>query len=253
MKNFKLLVLGLITGFFAASLGIGGGLIMVPALTLFFRYEIKKAIGTSLATIVPTTFIGAVSHYIIKSSNTKFFIASLIIIGAVIGAKFGAELANRIESKTLKRLFALLLLFVGLKLTGIINIPTGTISDITANPLLIILGLAAGSVAALFGVGGGIIIVPMLNLFFALSIHEAIATSLAVIPFATLSGAIFHKKFNNIDTEAIKFLIPTALIAAIFGAIAANFLPSTALKLLCGIFVILCSIKLFLETKNYSS
>ena len=109
------------------------------------------------------------------------------------------------------------------------------------------MGLIAGLASALFGIGGGIVMVPGLNLFFGLSIHEAIASSLTVIFPTAFAGAIFHKKFNNINTEAIKFLIPTSLIGAVLGAIVANSLPSTILKIIFGIFMILCSVKIFLQ------
>ena len=247
MKNLNLLFLGLIAGFFSAALGIGGGVILVPALMLLFHYRIKKAIGTSLATIAPTAFVGIITHYIIKSGNIKFLMVLFIIIGSITGAKFGAKLANKLDGKLLTKLFALLLLFVGLKLTGIIRIPTETISNVTVYPLLIILGLIAGSGSALFGIGGGVILVPALNLFFGLTIHEAIATSLTVILPTTLAGSIFHKKFDNIDILGVKFLIPLALIGAIFGAITANALPSAVLKIIFGVFMILCSLRIFFK------
>ena len=249
MRNLKLLLLGLVVGFCSAAMGIGGGAILVSTLTLFFNYEIKKTIGVSLATIVPTAFVGIIAHYAIESSNIKFFIVLFIVAGSIIGAKFGAELANRMSVKLLTRLFAFLLFFMGLKLAGIINVPAETVSNTSAYPLLVILGLIAGLASALFGIGGGVIMVPMLNLFFGLSIHEAVATSLTVILPTTLAGAIFHRKYNSIDTGAIKFLIPTSLIGAIFGAIVANVLPAITLTIVFGIFMLLCSIKIFMHNE----
>jgi hypothetical protein len=244
------LVLGLIAGFCSACLGIGGGLIVVPALALLFGYDIKRAVGTSLATIVPSSFVGVLAHYIIKSGNIKFGIALFILMGAIIGTRFGVELVNKIASGVLTKLFSVLLLLVGLKLVNIINLPTQSISGNPFFPALIILGLFAGSGSALFGIGGGIIVVPVLNLFFALSMHEAVATSLAVIFPTSIAGSIFHKRFNNIDTNAIKFLIPASLIGAIFGAVVANSLPSNTLKIIFGAFMILCSAKLFLKKQQ---
>lgn len=247
MKNLNLLLLGLVVGFCSAAMGIGGGAILVSALILLFNYEIKKAIGVSLVTIVPTAFVGIIAHHIIESSNIKFFIVLFIVAGSIIGAKFGAELANKMSVKLLTKLFAFLLFFMGLKLAGIINVSVETVSNTAAYPLLVILGLIAGSASALFGIGGGVIMVPMLNLLFGLSIHEAVATSLTVILPTTLAGAIFHNKFNNINIDEIKFLIPTSMIGAIFGAIVANTLPATTIKIVFGIFMLLCSIKIFMH------
>lgn len=247
MNKTGLLLLGLIAGFCSAALGIGGGVLIVPALTLLFGYSIKKAVGTSLATIIPTAFVGIVTHYIIKSSNIHLNVALFILLGSLIGAKFGAVLVKRIHSTILRKLFAVLLVFVGLKMTGIITIPIETVSSITFKPLLVLIGLAAGSASSLFGIGGGIIMVPMLNLFFGLTMHEAIATSLTVILPTTIAGALFHHKFDNIDTKALRFLIPTALIGAVLGAVFANSMPAAVLKTMLGILLLLSSVKLFLE------
>ena len=106
-------------------------------------------------------------------------------------------------------------------------------------------GLLAGFSSAALGIGGGVIMVPVLVLFFGLTMHEAIPTSLAVIVPTSLAGTIFHKKFDNINMEAIKFMIPSALLCAILGAIVANKLPSPTLKMIFGIFMILCSFRIF--------
>jgi len=249
MKNYSLLLLGLVAGFCSASLGIGGGIIIVPALILLVDYDIKKAVGTSLATIVPAALVGIATHSMIRHENIILLVALFVLIGSVIGVYFGAKLANRISSKILTKLFAVLLLFVGLKVTGIINIPVDPVTSNATYPLLIILGLIAGSASALFGIGGGIIMVPVFCLFFGLSIHEAIATSLTVIFPTTLAGAIFHKKYDNISTGAIKYLIPTSLAGAVFGAIFANNMPSATLKLIFGIFMILASVRLIIQKK----
>jgi len=247
LRKSGLLFLGLLAGFCSAALGLGGGALMVPALVLFFCYPMKKAIGTSLATIVPTAFVGIVSHYIIQSTNIKWKIALFVVIGSVFGAKFGAVLAKKIHSKVLKKIFALLVVFTGLKMTNILKIPTQAITTITAYPLLVVLGLFAGSGSALLGIGGGVILVPVLNLFFGLNIHEAIATSLTVILPTTFAGAMFHRKFDNIDVKALKFLIPTSLIGAVLGAIFANSLPSATLKMIFGIYLFIAAVLMFLK------
>jgi len=246
---YGLLLLGLFAGFCSAALGIGGGVVMVPALMLFFNYKIKRAIGTSLATIVPTSYVAIVSHYFVNSANIKITIALVIILGSIFGASFGAKLANRLSSSILRKLFAVLLLFTGLKLSGIVNIPTQSITS-GAYPLLILLGLVAGSASALFGIGGGVIMVPVLNLFFGLTIHEAIATSLTVILPTTFAGAMFHRKFDNINLGALKFLLPTALVGAICGAIFANSIPAPTLKVIFGVFLLFCSVRIFFQRKE---
>jgi len=247
MKNAYLITLGLIAGFCSAALGIGGGAILVPASVLILHINIKKALGTSLATAVPTALTGIITHYIIDPSNIKFLIALFVIFGSIVGAGLGAKLAHRIIARKLKISFALLLMFVGLKLTGIIKIPTEPILAGTIDPLLVVLGVITGIASALFGIGGGILMVPAFHLFFGLSIHEAIATSLTVILPTTLCGAIFHKRLNNINIEPLKFLIPAALFGAILGAVTANNMPANILRIIFGILMIIFCIRLFMQ------
>ncbi len=243
MKRIKSLLLGSIAGLASSALGIGGGTILVPGLTLLVGYQIKKAVGTSLVTIVPAAFVGIIAHYIIQPGNVKPVIALFVIIGSITGARFGAALVNKISSKKLSRLFALLLLLVGLKLTGIIRMPVEPVSTGAIYPWLVVLGLASGLVSALFGIGGGIITVPVLYLFFGLTMHQTINTSLVVVLFTTFAGAAFHRKFNNLDIGLMKFLVPAALVGAVIGAIVANILPGYILKIILGIIMILCSVR----------
>lgn len=247
LNSLGLLFLGLIAGFLSAALGIGGGAIMVPALVLFFCYDMKKAVGTSLATIVPTALVGVITHYLLESSNIKWLIVLFIVLGSIFGAKFGATLAKKIHSKMLKRIFAILIVFTGLKMTNIIEIPTQAITTITAYPLLVVLGLVAGSASALLGIGGGVIMVPVLNLFFGLNIHQAVATSLTVILPTTFAGAIFHNKFDHINKKALKFLIPTALVGAVLGAVFTNSLPSATIKMIFGIYLFIAAILMLVK------
>ncbi|MEA3489378.1 MAG: sulfite exporter TauE/SafE family protein [Candidatus Omnitrophota bacterium] len=247
MKNSYLLILGFFAGFGSAFLGIGGGVVMVPSLVLLLDYDIKKAVGTSLTTIVPAALVGVSTHYILNSDNILFISALFIILGSVAGAKIGAAIADRIRGDLIRVLFAALLLFVGLKQVGLIRIPTESVLSINSYPFFVILGLIAGISSALFGIGGGAIMVPSLDLFFGFQMHQAIATSLTVIVPTSAAGAIFHAKLNNIDRRAVRFLIPASLLGAILGAILSNMLTPVTLRYIFGFFVIFFSVKMFLK------
>jgi len=246
-QRFKLLVIGLIAGFASAALGIGGGVVMVPFLALFAGFAIHKAVGTSLVSIVPIALVGLVTHYVMASQNIQLLVAALTTLGSIIGAKFGAALANRLGTRTLQRLLAALLVLVGLKYARILNIPTEAVADTMVYPALVGLGLLAGSGSALFGIGGGVIMVPVFNLFFGLTMHQAVATSLTVIVPTTVAGAVFHRKFGNVDKEALACLIPVALVGAVLGGYTANSLPGATLKMIFGFFVIATGLRLLVR------
>jgi len=252
MRDFSLLLLGLLVGFSSAALGIGGGVTMVPSLTLLFKLDIKKAVGISLTTIIPVATVGVVTYFVLNYSYIRIFVALLIIVGSVVGPKYGVTIASKVSSNLLTKLFSIFLLFAGLKLIGVINIPIGYNSNSIIYPLLVVLGLFAGLSSAMFGIGGGVIMVPVLNLFFGLTIHESIATSLTVIIPTTIAGAFFHNKINGISKSEIKYLIPTALIGAVVGALTTSNLPEVTLKFVFGLFLMLCSFIIFFQKKKFT-
>ena len=247
-REYWLLLLGLIAGVVSGLLGVGGGVIVVPALVLFFGYEIKKAVGISLATIVPTVLVALLIHYLIDSSNVKGTIALFIVLGSIPGARIGAHIVRKINSALLKNLFALLLLVIAVKILTMLNYIDNSPIDINYL-LLVILGLIGGVSSSVFGIGGGVVIVPALNLLCGLSMHSAIATSLLVIFPTTLSGAIFHKKFGNLNIKTARLLIPAALLGAVIGAIFANKVDTGTLRMIFSMYLILCAVKMLCYKK----
>ena len=111
MTTLMLFVLGIVAGIISGLLGIGGGVLLVPALVLIARVEIHIAIGVSLAVIVPTALVGVLKHY--SLGNVEFATAITVAIGGMIGAYLGASYASSISEANLKRMFGVLLLVLG--------------------------------------------------------------------------------------------------------------------------------------------
>ena len=250
MRASGLAALGLVVGFASAALGVGGGIIMVPALVLLFHLDIKKAVGTSLAAIIPISAVGIAAHYAVNAGNMRVIVAAYLAAGAVIGTRGGAAAVKHISGAVLSRLFAALLLFSGLELAGVVEVPVRAVTDGGGGPVLLLIGLAIGFASALFGVGGGIIMVPLLNIIFGLTIHEATATSLLVVLPTSIAGALFHRSQGTIAREALLPLLPTALIGAALGAVAANALSGEALELAFGVLLLVSAARLFLEREK---
>lgn len=114
MTALLLLVVGLAAGVVAAGLGVGGGIIFVPALVLFLDYSQQLAQGTSLAVILPTAVVGAVAHA--RRGRVLWHRAVPIAVSGVGGAMLGAALALRLDGLLLRRLFAGLLVVLALRL-----------------------------------------------------------------------------------------------------------------------------------------
>lgn len=246
------LLLGFVAGFLSAFLGIGGGIIIVPALIILFNFSVKKAVGTSLAVIIFIVSIGIISHFLLNPENINFLAVLFILVGSLIGSGLGAFLIKKSPESLLKKIFALFLVLVAIRMAGLISFGTSIVGQPESifSLALIFVGLIAGLVSAFFGIGGGLIYVPFLNIFFNFEIHSAIATSLALILPTVIFGAFFHKKMGNVDLGAVKFIAPTGFVGAALGAIAAVLMPSSGLKILFAFLLIIVAIKLFL-LKDY--
>jgi uncharacterized protein len=110
-------LIGIISGITSGLFGVGGGVVMVPAMMLLLAppvRDIKQAIGTSLAVIIPTAIMGAWKHN--GSNNVDWRIAAALAPTAIIGAWIGAHLVKVIHADDLKRAFGGFLVLVGLKL-----------------------------------------------------------------------------------------------------------------------------------------
>jgi uncharacterized membrane protein YfcA len=108
----KMLVLGVGAGILSGLFGIGGGLIIVPALAVLFGFPIKTAVGTSLfALLLPTGLLGVWEYW--KTGNLRPTAGLCIALGLFLGAYFGAHFAASVSQATVKKLYAIFLLLVG--------------------------------------------------------------------------------------------------------------------------------------------
>jgi uncharacterized membrane protein YfcA len=115
MINLGLLLLGLFAGVLAGLFGIGGGIVIVPALILLFGLEVKQASATTLAALVPPVgLLGAIALYREDLINVRY--AALIAAGMFVGAYFGAKIMIGIPSHYVARMYGALLLLISLKL-----------------------------------------------------------------------------------------------------------------------------------------
>lgn len=115
MINFGLLALGVAAGVLAGMFGIGGGIVIVPALLYFFHLEDKTALGTSMAALVPPVgLLGAIEYYRAGSMNIKY--ASPIALGLLVGALFGAKIMLGLPPGAVKRLYGGFLAIIALRM-----------------------------------------------------------------------------------------------------------------------------------------
>lgn len=234
----RLIGIGLAAGLFGAILGVGGGVIVVPLLVYLFRYDQRRAAATSLGGIGITAFVGAVSYGFHGRLHVPE--AALVGIPAAVGVVFGAALQQRVPLRLLSALFAALLVFVGLRLLEPSWFGFHAIAHRAwwVYVAAVAIGLFAGTLAGLFGIGGGILLVPTLALALGLSQLDAEASSLlAMLPAAWL-GAWRQTRYGNVVWRSA-LVIGIASIAGVEAGIAiATRLPETTLQRLFGILLL---------------
>ncbi|WP_339609648.1 sulfite exporter TauE/SafE family protein [uncultured Planktosalinus sp.] len=110
-----LIIIGLLAGIFSGLMGVGGGIVMIPLMIFALGFTQHEAQGTSLAVLaVPVTLIAAYNYYQAGHVNWKY--AAVIAVTFVVGAYFGSKLAISIDQVLLKKIFAILLIVVALRL-----------------------------------------------------------------------------------------------------------------------------------------
>jgi uncharacterized membrane protein YfcA len=114
MTALGYVLVGLVAGSVSASLGVGGGVIFVPALVIFFSFDQHIAQGTSLAVIVPTAIVGAWVHA--RAGRVVWRYALPLGIAGVAGGVIGGTIALSLGDTVLRRLFAAMLVFTALRM-----------------------------------------------------------------------------------------------------------------------------------------
>lgn len=110
------ILLGICAGVISGALGLGSGAVVVPVLVLFLSFEQKAAQGTALAVMVPMTLLGALRYWKNPEIEMNLVIILLIALGALAGVLAGTEIAGRLPSHTLRKMFAIFLAIVAMKM-----------------------------------------------------------------------------------------------------------------------------------------
>jgi hypothetical protein len=115
MTTLLLLAIGLLAGVFAGMFGVGGGLIIVPALLFILKVKEVEAIGTSLAALIPPVgLLGAAEYYRNGFINIRY--AGLVAAGLFVGAYFGARIMISLPPDLVRRLYGLFLLAIAVRM-----------------------------------------------------------------------------------------------------------------------------------------
>ncbi len=260
---FVLAVAAAGAGFMAGLLGVGGGIVMVPALYYAFTVldfdivtRMHLSVGTSLAIIIPTSIISTMTHKDYDAVDFKMVRSfGVFILAGVIGGTF---LAVNLKTPALVLFFSIFALMVGLFFIflreKLVDNPK-QISAIVKN----ISGVIIGFISVPLGIGGGSLMVPFMRTF-GYDIRKSIGTAAAVGFLIAVTGTITMitggKIIDNVNTPysvgyinllGFAVFVPVTMVMARIGAKVVHKIDKKLLSKIFGIFLILVSIRSFIE------
>ncbi len=243
------IVIGLGAGLLAGMFGIGGGIVIVPVLILFFGWTAQEASGTSLAALMLPAGLMAILQYR-KAGMLNIKASALIALGIFCGSFFGANIALSLDNALLKQVYGVFLVWVGWKFAQPMQFIRGKEKQKTEPYrtdiglyIYPVTGVAAGICAGMFGIGGGVIITTILIGLLKMEPKKAVAMSLTALLLPSgFPGVYMYYQNNYINiAAAILIAIGIELGSAISARIAIN-TSADIFKKLYGIFVFLIGI-----------
>jgi len=209
---------GVLSGLFA----IGGGILMVPLLIWRARLDQRQAAATSLVAIIPAAAASSATY--LAHGDVNIAGAALVAPGAVVGAVAGSYLLRRLPLAWLRWMFIAFIVANAVRLL-VIAPERGHLAHLTAGVALgyIGLGLVVGTASGLFGIGGGIIAVPLLIAGFGVSDLTAKGTALLVSIPASVAGTVTSRRGGLVDVRAglvLGMAAAAASVPAVYAALA---------------------------------
>ncbi len=260
-------LVGCAAGFIAGLMGIGGGIILIPLFLWAFKVAgmapeviVHAAFGTSLAIIIPTAYSSAVAHR--KRGNVDWHQVMRMACGSLLGVAVGSSLAAGLPGGTLKACFGVMQIGVGSHMLLRRNAPVAVGEVANPLPRMLIIGFIVGAFASFFGVGGGIIAVPLMVLLLGHSMHRAVGTSSGLMIFSAVFGTcsyVWHGwnhpllppySLGYVNLLVAAIIIPTTILFARQGVKVASRTSHDKLVRIFALFIIAVGVwnvvKLFL-------
>lgn len=253
---------GLVGGTLAGLLGIGGGIVIVPVLYHVLAMlgideavRMHLAVGTSLATIIPTSIRSARAHYRRGGLDTDLLrgLGPAVAVGAVVGV----AVSRLVPGTVLGAVFAVVAIAVALNMAAP-GRPPALAADLPGRAVLGALGGLIGALSTLMGIGGGTLTVPALSLY-NVPIHRAVGTAAALGVVISIPGAIgfvasglgvpgrLPGSLGYVNLIGLAFIIPLSLLAAPWGASLAHRIQAHRLRQAFAVFLIVTAVRMLVD------
>lgn len=223
--SLLIFIIAILVGIFGSMLGIGGGVLLIPILTVFLGVPIKTAIGASIVSVIATSSAAGAVYVGRGLAHTR--LAMILEIATTLGALAGGLAAAMVSPRLLEGLFGLVLLYMVYSLQRLPKeegagapggfLPTSYLDPLTGQrvsygvrqlPYGLAASFLAGNISGLLGIGSGIIKVPIMTLVMGIPFKAAIATSNFMIGVTAATSAVIYYERGYIDPRVA---IPIAL------------------------------------------
>ena len=249
-RILPLATLGLTAGFIGGLLGIGGGVIIVPALVLALGFSQHLAQGTSLTALFMMSFVGTAAYLVNGQCNP--LLGLQMGVGGAIGALIGTKVAHRARGRTLRLVLSAVLIYVAARMISLaLHGPacdqagcTGPKLAFGWAPALAGIGFTAGMLGSIVGVAGGFITTPALVILLGIGQQTAQGISYAAMPLTLLVCVLAYRREDSIDLRSALRLGIAGTIGVILGAQLACSLSGPTLRFIFGVALVLISIML---------
>jgi uncharacterized membrane protein YfcA len=258
-----LLIGGICAGFLAGFFGVGGGLILVPILLVYYQavnvtslVSTHMALATSLLIVVCASFSSAIQYR--RNGNVVWKAVLWMGSTSVVGGLIGAVLAGGMQGKLLRQIFAAVVVFAAIRMMIETRKPKVEEMPPLQAPPLLGTGFLVGLLSALAGVGGGVLSIPVMHSMLKFPLKKALGTSSATIVITAFAAGVGYvvRGWSNVLVPAgtlgyVDWITALPLIAgsipmAAVGAHVANTMKVARLKQVFALFLLVIAMKLLL-------
>ncbi len=267
LTSLLLVIVSILISLYGSLVGFGGGIFIVPILITFFGFDFGTAVGTTMASLIPSAFISTFLNR--KNKNVDFKMGTLLEIPTMVGVIFGSLLISFISVNSLKVIFVVFIFILGLsffiklgsknsnldlfnklnklKPSFIIKNRNHSVVYRASLFMLLFFGLLSGTLAGLFGMGGGFMKTPIMIKVFKIPAKIATATALFMILVTSITGSVSHYMQGHIHLSKTTPVIIGFAIGALIGHKVNTHIKSTKLEKLIGLALILASMTMLVN------
>ena len=245
-EELLLILLGFAAGVLGSMIGLGGGIVVVPVLT-FFGFSPALAASNSLFAAFSNAVASSASYA--KQKRIQYSIGLKFGLLAIPGTVLGALISDEISSSLFKILFGMVLLASSVYIFSKRKLESKTY-NLSKQIMVLSAGASffAGIISSLFGIGGGIVFVPLMVIVIGLTMKLAAPTSQFILLFVSASGMITHAFLGHPDFYQALFLAAGAFVGGLVGSKLSLEIEEKKLKIIVAVTIIAAAIKLFIDS-----